>query len=341
MAFNPYKWNYKIAPLRFEHAKKEYISELQNITIKAVNLFFGWATIFKKTELNRENIVSAKKLLKIGNRRYELGSIEKDDLLNLELDLYNAEINLTQNERELEKAEFELRLFLRCDYPLNFPELPELISDLQIDIKEAAAMAEQNNPEIFNLRIKSIEAQRDLDKAIKENRFDLAMTGSYGFNQNANNIHEAYNRFLEQRMVAIRLNIPILDWGERKGNIKTAKMNNEVSEIALQQENDRIKQLLNQKIVDFNLQKQLVDSALKNREISKSSYEITEKRFLAGSIDLLRLTSSRKAWQVANENYILSLFHYWKFYYEVQQLTLFDFKNNSTISQNFDNMMGK
>lgn len=342
MAFNPYKWAHKIAPLQFERAKKEYLYELQNITLKTVNFFFNWASASKRVELDKENVLSTQKLFKIGKKRYELGSIEKDDVLNLELDVYNAETSLTQNERELEKAESELRLFLRNDSPSeSLPELPELISDLQIDIKEATVLAEANNPDIFNLKIKKIESERDLDRVIKENRFDLAVRGSYGLNQNANTVEEAYSKFLEQRMVAIQLNIPILDWGERKGNIKTAKMNNEVSEIAVQQESDKLNQQLGLKIIDFNLQKQLVTGALKTCEISRSSYEVSEKRFLSGSIDLLRLTSARKAWLSATENYIMSLYNYWRFYYEVQQLTLYDFHNKSTISKNFDEMLDK
>ncbi|APA00350.1 TolC family protein [Flavobacterium commune] len=342
MAFNRFKWAHIISPLQFERAKKQYLYELQDIKLKAVNYFFNWASASKRVELAQENVLSTQKLFNIGKKRYDLGSIEKDDVLNLELDVYNAETNLTQNKRELQKAEAELKLFLRDESPLySVPELPELISDLQIDIKEATTLAEVNNPEIFNLKIKKIEAQRDLDKVIKENRFDLSLRGSYGLNQNANTFREAYGRLLDQQMISIQMNIPILDWGERKGNIKTAKMNNEVSEVAVQQESDKLSQQLSLKIIDFNLQKQLVAVALRSSEISKSSYDVTEKRFLSGSIDLLRLTSARKAWQTASENYITSLYNYWKFYYEVQQLTLYDFQNKSTISKNFDEILEK
>ncbi|MDQ6527678.1 TolC family protein [Flavobacterium sp. LHD-85] len=340
MAFNPHKWGHKIAPLQFEYAKKLYIYEVQDITLKAVFYFFKWASASKRVELDQENVLSTQKLFKIGKKRYELGSIEKDDVLNLELDVYNAETSLLQNERELEKTESELRLFLRNDSPLSsLPELPELISELQIDIKEATALAEVNNPEIFNLKIKVIESERDLDKVIKENRFDLSLTGSYGLNQNANTVKDAYSNLLEQRMVSIQLSIPIMDWGERKGNIKTAKMNNQVSEIATQQERDKLTQQLALKIIDFNLQKQLVTGALRTCELAKSSYDIAEKRFLSGSIDLLRLTSARKAWQAAMENYIEALQNYWMLYYNVQQLTLFDFIKNAPLIQDFETIL--
>jgi outer membrane protein TolC len=116
-------------------------------------------------------------------------------------------------------------------------------------------------------------------------------------------------------------------------------LNKEVNDIGIQKEEDQIHQELLLKVADFNLQHQLVSGALLSSEISKSSYDVTEKRFLSGSVDLLRLTSARKNWQDASEKYIISLYNYWKFYYEVQQLTLYDFQNNSTINKNFDQIL--
>ncbi|AUP78500.1 TolC family protein [Flavivirga eckloniae] len=337
MAFNEFKWEQKTEPLKYEKAKQEFIYELQTINLKTVNLFFNWALASKKLEIANENKTSAEKLFRIGKRRYDLGSIEKDDVLNLELDVYNANTNATQSRQTLEKAEAELKLFLRDDLPSNtIPELPELISNLQIDVSEAINLANSNNPDIINLKLRKVEALRDLDKAIKDNRFDLSLTASYGLNQQSNTFSNAYRGFLDQQMVAIQLNVPILDWGERKGNIKTAKMNKEVLDIELQQDEDAYKQQVTLKVIDFNLQKELVEGALRTSEIARESYKITEKRFLSGRIDLLNLSSSRQAWQLATEQYILSLQNYWTFYYEVQQLTLYNFINGNTIKQDFN-----
>lgn len=342
MAFNSFKWQHKIAPLQYENAKKEYIYKMQEINVKTVTYFFNWALASKKVELAKENTVTAQKLFKIGSKRYELGSIEKDDVLNLELDVYNGETYLLQSEKELEKTLSELKLFLSDDgFSDTDPELPELISNMQIDVAEATKLAEENNPEIFNLKIKKIEGMRDLDKVIKENRFDLSLTGNYGLNQYANTVKGAYSNLQEQQIIAVQFKMPILDWGERKGNIKTARLNKEVNDIGIKKEEDQIHQELTLKISDFNLQHQLVSGALRSSQISKSSYDVTEKRFLSGSVDLLKLSSARKAWQLACENYIMSLNNYWKLYYEVQQLTLFDFQNKSTISKNFEKILDK
>lgn len=336
MAFNTFKWEHKIAPVKYKQAQQNFIFDLQAINLKAVGLFFNWALANKKLEIAKENKISAEKLFKIGQKRYDIGSIEKDDVLNLELDVYNAKTSVTQNEQALEKAESELKLFLRYDKPFNkTPELPELISDLQIDVKKAIDLTKANNPNNLGLRLKKLEAQRDLDKAIKENRFDLSLTASYGLNQQANRFNDVYSNFLEQEMVAIQFSVPILDWGERKGKIKTAKMNKQVVDIELQQDEEFYKQDITLKVIDFNLQKELVNGALRTSEISKESYELTKKRFLSGRIDLLKLASARKAWQSSSENYIKSLQNYWTLYYQVQQLTLYDFLNKKELTEDF------
>ena len=340
MAFNPFKWQHKTAPLEYKKAEQDFIYDLQTINIKAVGLFFNWALANKKLEISEENRASAEKLYKIGKKRYEIGTIERDDLLNLELDVFNAKTNLTQNEQTLNEAESELKLFLRDEFPSNAdPELPELISNLQIDVNEAIKLANINNPDVLNLKLRKIEALRDLDEAIKDNRFDLSLTASYGINQQADTFNAAYGNFIDQQMIAIEFSIPILDWGERKGNIKTAKMNKELVDIELQQDEDTFKQNLTLKVNDFNLQKELVLGALRTSEISRESYLITEKRFLSGQIDLLNLSSSRNAWQLATESYIQSLQNYWSLYYEVQQLTLYNFMNDNTIKQDFDTIL--
>ena len=269
-----------------------------------------------------------------------MGSLERTDVLNLELEIYDAETNLTQALQDLEKTEIDLKLFLRNDLSAyTTPEFPELILSLKMDTEKAIGLAKQYNPNFLDLRLKEIEAQRDLDKVVKENRFDLSLQASYGLNQQADNINDAYSDFLDQQMVAINFKIPLLDWGERKGNIETAKMNKEVATIDNQQEEERLHKEIVLKVTNFNLQKKIVSGALRSSEIATESYLLTEKRFLSGKIDLLNLNSARKAWQAATERYIGSLSNYWKLYYEVQQLTLYDFIEKRPIAERLEGIV--
>ncbi len=340
MAFNEFKWKKKIDPLKYAKASKDLVYELQNININVVDYFFEWSLAKKRVRIAKENVVSSKKLYKIGTKRYELGTVEKNDLLNLELELYNANISLVELENDLVKVENDLRIYFREDlFKNNEPELPKIIPNLQIDAEKATSLANKNNPNILALELKRIEMLRDLDRVIKQNRFDLSISASYGLNQQANSITEAYGSFLDQQIMGMSFRVPIIDWGERKGNIKTARMNKEVNDIDNRQQEDRLRQEVSTIVNSFNIQGNLVEGVRKSSEIAKESYVITEKRFLSGRIDLLYLTNARKSWQLATEKYISNLSTYWRLYFEVQRLTLYDFINNTSINEDFEKIV--
>ncbi len=44
-----------------------------------------------------------------------------------------------------------------------------------------------------------------------------------------------------------------------------------------------------------------------------------------------------KARQTAHEKYISSIYTYWKYYYEIQKITLYDFNKNESITINISN----
>jgi outer membrane protein TolC len=340
MAFNELKWLNKTALLEYDKAKKDFIFNQQKINIEVTALFFKWALNNTKVTIAKETKTNAERLYKIAKKRYDIGAIEKDDLLNLELESFISKTDLSKTIQELETVIADLKLYLnKEDIETYEPELPSLIYKLKISFPEAESYMNLNNPDLLNSRIRSINAERDLDKVTKENRFDLSIDASYGLNQQSNNFADSYRSFLDQQIAAIRFSMPILDWGERKGIIKTAKMTKEVEDIEIKQTINDLKRQLLLKVRRFNLQEEQVTGALRAKEISGQSYEITERRFLSGNVDLLRLLNSRKAWQTASEQYIQNLELYWTSYYEVQQLTLYNFLEGRTLKESFESIL--
>ncbi|WP_037315949.1 TolC family protein [Salegentibacter sp. Hel_I_6] len=340
MAFNALKWQKKTAMLELEKAKKEYIVNQQEINMHTVSLFFQWALASTKVDIAQENKKAAARLYKIGKKRYDLGSIEKDELLNLELENFTSATTLTRYEQDLETIVSDLKLFLNLkNLPEHSPPLPEMIPNLKIGLEEAQHLAKQNNPDLLDIQIQEIHADRDLDEAIKNNRFNLSVNASFGLNQQAEHFENAYGHFLDQQIVAIQFRMPIVDWGERKGNIKMAKMTRELADIQVEQDRNDVSRNLRLAVANFNLQEEQVLAALRARNIAQESYQITEKRFLSGQVDVLRLTSARSARQTATEQYIQSLQLYWEYYYQVQQITLYNFIKGTPLSEDFDQLL--
>jgi outer membrane protein TolC len=335
LGYNRFKWEKKIEPLKFEKAKKEYVQNMQNTKLKVVNLYFELLLAKTRKEIALANRAAADTLYKIGQKKFKILSIPQEELLDLELAKFNAEIEAVKAAQDEEKANFNLNSFLGLDKnTVIVAQVPEISYELQINIDSALFAAQQNNPEILQIQQKRIEADRDLDKAVKENRFKMDLTASFGLNQYGEAIQDAYTNPLNQQIILFGVKIPLLDWGDRKGKKLMAEKDREVIYIEQEQKLKDFEQNILLKVMDFNLQAKLVQSALKANQIAQKSYNLTQKRFLLGKADVLKITNSMKARQNAHEKYVNSIYTYWKYYYEIQKITLYDFADNQTIKIN-------
>jgi outer membrane protein TolC len=288
------------------------------------------------------NVIAADTLFKTGSLRFEIASIQHEELLDLELSKFNSQIERAQAEKDLEKARFNLVSFLGINGGNEIePVIPNILNNLQIDIESAFEYAQRLNPEILNLKQKGLEAGMALDETEKNARFNANIRMSYGFNQTSASLDKAYQNPLDQQMVSMNVSIPVLDWGDRKGQKQMARKQKEVVDIEVKQALLDFEQKVKLKVIDFNLQANVVTSSARADTLAQQSYELTKKHFLLGKADVLRLTSAMKARQQAREKYISSLATYWQYFYEVQEYTLYDFVANKALKKDFEVLIEK
>ena len=84
-------------------------------------------------------------------------------------------------------------------------------------------------------------------------------------------------------------------------------------------------------VSDYNIQQRLVTSAMEALDLADIAYERTKQRFMIGKSDINSLTLSQSRQQNANTNYIRALHNYWRSYYRLRKLTLYDFDFNKMI----------
>ncbi len=149
-------------------------------------------------------------------------------------------------------------------------------------------------------------------------------------------LKEAYRNLLRQDLVSLTLSIPIIDWGVRKGKVNMAKNNLNVLEIAARQDELSIEEDVIMTVSDFNIQQQLVSSAIEALDLAETAYSQTRQRFIIGKADINSLTLSLNRQQDANKNYVNALQNYWLSYYKLRKLTLYDFETGRELSNKFD-----
>ena len=337
LGFNPFRWDRKIEPLKFEKIKKQYLYNAESVSEEAVNYFFSLAMAQAEYRLAQDNVATTDTLYAIGEQRQKIASISQADLLTLKLDKVNARNTLKNAEISRKRAMSALATFLNMDRNSYIEvDLPARPRHIDIPADRAIALAHENNPKYVEQRQNVLEAEREVDRAKKEARFNASFNASMGFNQVADNISAAYRNMLQQDLVSFTVSIPLVDWGVRKGKYNIAKNNLNVVKIAARQEEISLEEDVMMTVSDFSVQQDMIASAEEALDLADLAYDQTRRRFIIGKADINSLTLALNRQQEARKNYIQALQNYWLNYYKIRKLTLHDFESGMSLADRFD-----
>ena len=337
IGYNPFKWERKIEPLKFETVKKEFLYNMEQLSEQATVYFFDLAMAHVEYNMALDNVSSTDTLYQVGEQRQKIASITKADLLTLKLDAVNARNTLQNAEISLKRAMFALASYLNFDKNTEIRlRMPGRPVNRVLSVDEALVHARDNNPKFLDLRRQVLEAEQEVDRAKKESMFNASLRASIGFNQVANTFRDAYSNLLPQDVVSVSVSIPLVDWGVRKGKYNVARNTLNVTQISARQEELSLEEDLIMTVGDFNVQQNLILSAEEALDLSQMAYAETKQRFIIGKADINSLTLSLNRQQEAERNYVRALRNYRLSYYKIRKLTLHDFELNVSLSRKFD-----
>jgi outer membrane protein TolC len=337
IGYNPFKWEKKIAPVKYEKAQKELIHQLEETAEMATVYFFDLAMAQAEYELAIENLASSDTLYQIGEQRHKIASIGQADLLTLRLDKVNAQNSLQNAEINLKRSMFALAAYLNMEKDTRITlKLPGYPREVLITEEEALTLARENNPEYLESEQQILQSQETVERAKIESWFNAGLSASVGFNQVAESFRNVYRNPLQQDIVSLTLSIPLVDWGVRKGRYNMAKSNLNITKLTTQENEIRLEEDVIMTVGDFTIQQHLIRSAEEAMELAKLAYEQTRERFIIGKADINSLTLSTNRRQEAQRNYISALKNYWQSYFKIRKLTLYDFDKRIPIADTFD-----
>ena len=92
-------------------------------------------------------------------------------------------------------------------------------------------------------------------------------------------------------------------------------------------------------VAQFNLQADQVNIAAKSDTVAQLRYLVTKQRFLIGKIAVLDLNDADTRKDQNKRAYVQALQNYWSYFYNLRQLTLFDFVNKKPLETDYDNLL--
>lgn len=336
---NTIKWNRRIEPVRYAEAKASFLTATEEVTMNTINYFFNLLMAKENVSVALQNLANANKLYEVAKAKRNMGQISENDLLQLELNVLNARSTLTDYESNLKSNMFKLRSFLALgeDEELE-PVVPDTIPMVLLNYPAVLDKALANNSFAHNIRRRQLEADFEVAKA-KGNLREITLFAQVGFTGTDNKFDNAYRHLKDNQVVEVGFKIPILDWGKRRGKVKVAQSNREVTESKLRQETMNFNQNLFILVEQFNNQQTQLQIAGDADKIAQKRYGTNVETFMIGKISTLDLNDSQSKKDEARQKHINELFYYWYYYYQIRSLTLWDFNDNTNIDADFEKII--
>ena len=339
--YNPYKWDRRIEPMRFEEAKRQYVETNEEVAREAVENFFQLLLSDIELKIAQKNQANYDTLFRIAKGRYNLGIIAENELLMLELNLLQAESSVENADLNYKNRLFLFKSYLRLKTEDEIRLMPPVLTKhFEVSADKALSEAKNNNSTALEFKRRLLEAESKVNRAKMDGRFDAELFASFGLTQTGTTVEASVQNPLDQEVVTLGITLPLLDWGVARGQIKVAQSEQDLEVTSIEQERLDFDQNVFLSVMQFNMQEKQLSIAAKSDTVAQKRFEITQLRYRIGKInDVIELEKAQIDNDQAKRAYFQALSTYWRSYYNLRQLTHYDFQLDTPIMVKYEELL--
>jgi outer membrane protein TolC len=335
LAFNPWKWDRKLLPLNLAVSQRALEAARADAALEMTVLYFDLVSADQEKRIAETNRAANETLFAIAEERYELGQINRGDLVQLELEQASAAQNLLRAERLVTAASAAILQYLGEAYTGQSleptpPEATEALTDLEIAGTRARALL-ADRPELLDIQRQALEAQREADRIKRDFGPRLDLNASIGLIRNADEIDPIYTDPQNERIVSLTFAVPLLDWGQRRALNKRAQTEVALARQLGQRTANELDGQLTQLLDQWRTVREELVLATRIRDLAEERFRISQESYTLGAIPLTDLTFAQQNRDLNTRAYAATLRAYWLTYASLERLTLWDFINDKAL----------
>ena len=330
--FNLMKWDKLIEPLKYAESEQQLIENMEKISLATAEYYFDLLLAQVNLQIAHKNLENNEVLLKIADQRLRLGKISENDLLQIKLSVLNAQKDLASAKQQAEVARLKLKTFIGYRDEASFDLLiPAQIRLFEVDEKKALSEALGNRSDAIAFRRRMLEAERDMEKAKKENGLNANLNLALGLSNRGDTPLDVYKKPQDRQFVEIQFTLPIMDWGRSKARVETAKANLQYAQQSVEQDKLTFEQEIYTQVTLFEMLQKQVKLTHETDGIATSRYQIAQDRFILSDLSITDLGIALQEKDRAKRDYIQALRDYWQAYFKLRLYTLYDFELNQKL----------
>jgi outer membrane protein TolC len=323
--YNDDQWARRLAPMRYDVARKSMDEGLAEVAVTAVDRYFAVYIAQINARIAEFNVAVNDTIYTLSQGRYEIGRIAENELLQTELALLNARTARQEAKIELEEARQALRRTLGTEgrTPLT-ARPPTTLPPIRWEPEQAVEQARARHPDFAALKRRMTQARSEVAAAKGQTGFSATLVARYGLNQSAPTLNNAYRNPLDQQQFGISFRMPVYRWGEGSEQVDAAEAERERTRIEVQQERRTLEDEVYFQVLRVRQLRQQVKTAETADEVARRRFEVARNRYTVGKISITDLFNAQREKDQAQRAYARTLRDFWVEYYTLRQLTLMD-----------------
>lgn len=313
-----------MARLKNEMAMKDFCTSVSTEQQKILALYLDAYSYKLDIDFYTRTVNMGDSLLMHAKLRLDFGQITEYEYNMVELQQLDNKMTLERSRHDYSSSMRHLQNELSLQNlelaRLSVEKFPKYIHE-----GEVLEMVNRNNPEYQKLELERVNAEYALHQAKVNNRFNANISLSYGLNQYANTLADAYRHPNQRQAVSVTFNVPVFQWGINRNKLRIAQNEHETALLEQEYTIDNFKEEIHDNVFGYNMSRKLMDAADRKYELSARQYSFAAMRFNTGKIAAIELTDANRKYLQAKQNYISVLKDLFTKYYKIRHLALYDF----------------
>lgn len=331
--YNAASWNRRLQPLRYEVSRHQHRADRAQVAEEVAAHFFDAYIARMEREHAAFKVAVNDTIYTLSKRRYEIGTIAENELLQSEQQLLEARAALEQARLEAERASQELKQVLGMNPETALTlDPPSAVPDLHVDPKQAVAQARQHHPTFTRQDLRVMQAKSELARAEGRSGLSVNIEASYGLNQQDETLGAAYRHPLNQQRFGIDFTVPLFQWDAGEAQVEAAQAELEQTRVEAERSRKELMQQVHFEARQLNQLQRQVTIAARADTLATRRFAVARSRYRIGEIAITDLFDAQQANDQARKRYYERLRQFWTTYYRLRRLTLYNFTLDQPLS---------
>ncbi len=306
----------KAAHQDFLAARWQYRVQKNRIQFEAQKGFFNLIKALEFKKVSETSIEQIQAHLKDVNNFYQQGQVTKNEVLTVEVKLSQAQLLLTQAQKNIELAQMAISLLLNLDLKTKIQPIYQTDAWPAVNINSAVALNPDQKAEALGFK-KQMDALDFRRKALQGAYWPgIGLFGRYIYGKPG--LDQIHNEWMDYWVVGLNLQWNIWDWGKKSARVQQVLVATKELELGYQQ----VRQMLEADVQrthlrleeaqqQYQISQKMLDQAEENFRIVENRYQqgiITNSEYLDAEAELTRSRLQKIQYQIdlqiANYDYL-------------------------------------